>query len=56
MYKISYDGIEEIKDMMFYSGKYEGGMVVGKCPRFIVFANNPPIFEKMSADRWRVII
>lgn len=55
MYKISYDGIEEIKDMMFYSGKYEGGMVVGKCPRFIVFANNPPIFEKMSADRWRVI-
>lgn len=55
MKHISYDGIEEIKDMMFYSGKYEGGMVVGPCPRFIVFANDTPLIEMMSMDRWRVV-
>ena len=27
---LSYTGIEEVKDMFFFSGKYEGGMVCGK--------------------------
>lgn len=39
---ISWGGIEEIKDMFFYSGKYEGGMVSGKNPHLIIFANAPP--------------
>lgn len=51
---ISYAGIEEIKDMFFFSPKYEGGMVCGPEPHVIVFANEPPEDGKMSADRWVV--
>jgi len=52
--RVSYEGLENIKDMCFYSGKYEGGMVVGPCPHLIVFANFAPAYEKMSQDRWVV--
>lgn len=49
---LSYEGIENIKDMYFYSGKYEGGMVCGNPPHLFVFSNHPPNEEKMSEDRW----
>lgn len=52
---ISYTGLEEVKDMFFFSGKYEGGMVCGPNPHIIVMANAEPEREKMSDDRWRVI-
>lgn len=52
---VSWCGIEEIKDMFFYSGKYEGGMVCGRSPHVIIFANEEPPLEKMSNDRWKVI-
>ncbi|AXH73903.1 MAG: putative viral replication protein [Circoviridae sp.] len=45
-------GIEEIKNMFFFSGKYEGGMVSGPPPHVICFANVLPEFAEMSADRW----
>lgn len=51
---ISYEGLENIKDMMFYSGKYEGGQICGPCPQLIVMANFPPDETKLSADRWKV--
>jgi len=51
---VSYTGLEEIKDMFFYSGKYEGGMVCGKPPFLLVFANEEPVYEKMSSDRFIV--
>lgn len=51
---LNYEGIENIKDMYFYSGKYEGGQVCGNPPHLFVFANEPPILEKMSEDRWVV--
>lgn len=51
---ISYTGLEEIKDGLFFSGKYESGMVVTDNPHVIVFANEPPETDKMSADRWHV--
>lgn len=51
---ISYTGIEEIKDMFFYSGKYEGGMICGKSPHVLIFANSPPNKDRMSKDRWNV--
>lgn len=51
---LSYTGIESIKDMFFYCGKYEGGMVCGPEPRVIIFANEEPDYEKMSMDRWDV--
>lgn len=49
---ISYEGIENIKDMYFYSGKYEGGMICGANPHVFVFANEPPNINKLSGDRW----
>lgn len=52
---VSYSGIEEVKDMFFYSGKYEGGMICGNPPHVIVFANEEPDYDKMSNDRWNVV-
>ena len=49
---VSYEAIEKIKDGLFFSGKYEGGMVRYNRPHFIVFANEPPETERMSSDRW----
>lgn len=49
---ISYDGIESVKDMYFYSGKYEGGMICGNCPHVLIFANEPPDTSKLAHDRW----
>lgn len=49
---LSYPGIESVKDMFFYSGKYEGGMVDGNEPHVFVFANEYPDYDKMSPDRW----
>lgn len=48
-------GIEEIKNMFFYNGKYEGGMVSGPPPHVICFANCEPNYEEMSSDRWQVM-
>lgn len=52
---ISYTGIEEVKDMFFYSGKYEGGMVCGENPHVFIFSNEVPNISKMSKDRWKVV-
>jgi len=51
---LSYQGIEEIKNMFFYSGKYEGGMVCGRPPHLFIFANEYPNTEKCSLDRWKI--
>lgn len=51
---VSYTGLEEIKDMFFYSGKYEGGMVCGKNPHVLIFANEEPNYKTMSSDRFIV--
>lgn len=52
---ISYESMESIKDGLFYSGKYEGGMVIMNSPHVFVFANDEPNYEKLSRDRWNVI-
>lgn len=52
---VSYEAFENIKDMFFYSGKYEGGEICGNSPHLFIFANHPPDLEKMSADRWRIV-
>lgn len=51
---VSYEAMENCKDMYFYSGKYEGGAVCGNCPHVFVFANFAPDTSKMSEDRWKV--
>lgn len=49
---VCWGAIEKIKDGLFYSGKYEGGMVIMNCPHVICFANSPPDESKLSKDRW----
>lgn len=49
---ISWTGIEEVKDMFFHSGKYEGGQVCGPNPHFFIFANEEPELSNVSIDRW----
>ena len=49
---LSYEAIENVKDALFYSGKYEGGTVADACPHLFVFANFPPDETRMSTDRW----
>lgn len=51
---LSYPGIEQVKDGIFCSTKYESSMVVGNCPHVICFANFLPDKEKLSKDRWEI--
>jgi len=51
---VSIAGLECIKDMFFYSPKYEGGQVCGPSPHIICFANEEPEYHKLSADRLKV--
>lgn len=51
---LSYTGIEEVKDMLFYSGKYKGGMVCDKPIRFIIFSNDDLDYNELSPDRWKI--
>ncbi len=52
---LSIAGLESIKDMFFYCGKYEGGMICDRNPHVFVFANEEPIRDEMSQDRWQII-
>lgn len=52
---ISYAGIEEIKNGIFFSGKYESTQTIYDSPHVICFANHKPIMENMSSDRWNII-
>ena len=50
-----YRTIEAMKNAIFFSGKYDSGMVASVLPPHVcVFANVPPEREYMSKDRWRV--
>lgn len=51
---VSWTGIEEIKNMLFHSGKYEGDTINGNKPYVMVMMNQQPNFEDMSLDRWRI--
>jgi len=52
---ISYAGLEQIKNGMIFSAKYESGSKVFNPPHIVIFANFPPAFpERMSSDRWKI--
>lgn len=59
---VSFAGLEEVKDMFFFSGKYEGGMVCGRSPHILIFANSAPnlysddIIPKLRISEDRVIV
>ena len=52
---ISYGGIEEIKNGVFFSGKYESGQAIFPSPHILVFSNFPPDESCLSADRWDIV-
>ena len=51
---LNYGCLEQCKNGMMYSGKYEGGQCFFPIPHVIVFANEAPCYEKLSDDRWHV--
>lgn len=53
---LSFEAIESIKNGMFFSTKYESGMLIYNKPHIIIFSNYPPPIgeEKLSKDRWEV--
>ncbi len=52
---VDYEAIENVKNGLFFSAKYESKMVIYNPPHIIVFANVEPDKEKMSPDRWEVM-
>lgn len=50
----SYGGLEEVRNGLFCSTKYEAGMVLMNPPRMIVMANVEPEGDKWSSDRLKV--
>jgi hypothetical protein len=52
---IPYGTIEQLKNGIFFSGKYEASTHVINSPHVICFANYPPDKYKLSADRWNII-
>lgn len=51
---VSYEAIEAIKNGIFFSGKYESGMVIFNSPHVIIFANFRPDETALSTDRWNI--
>lgn len=47
-----YQLIEELKDGLLYSTKYEGGKKEIAIPHIIIFTNKYPNIDKLSKDRW----
>lgn len=51
---INYTALEEVKNGVFCSSKYESKMFVMNPPHIFCFANFEPNYDAVSADRWRV--
>lgn len=49
---VNYQAIEEVKNGMFFSTKYESGMTIFNQPHIIIFTNSEPDVTKLSNDRW----
>lgn len=53
---VSYSSIEEIKNGLMYSTKYESGMCIFNPPHIIIFANeHPKLDDTLSSDRWVIV-
>lgn len=52
---INYGCLEQLKNGLIYSGKYEGGVCVFESPHVIIMANENPDITKFSMDRWNII-
>ena len=52
--RVSYTGLEQVKNGLFSSTKYECCMVVMNSPHLLCFANDEPDMMAMSAHKWKV--
>ena len=52
---INYGLLEQLKNGLIMSGKYEGGTFVFPSPHVIVMSNSAPDLSKFSQDRWHLI-
>jgi hypothetical protein len=52
---VSYMGLEELKNGIFFSGKYESCQCIYNTPHVVCFANFPPNLGSLSSDRWNVV-
>lgn len=53
---ISYEGIEAVKNGIFYNTKYKSGQVIFDIPHVVCFSNFMPEIERLSKDRWEVMV
>lgn len=51
---VNYGCLEQLKNGLLYSGKYEGGKCIFENPHVIIFSNSDLEYDKMSKDRWRI--
>jgi len=49
---VNYGVLEDLKNGLVVSSKYEGGTFVFRTPHVIVFSNSEPDYNKFSLDRW----
>jgi len=49
-----YATLEKLKDGAIFSPKYDSQMKCFVPPHVVVFANYPPMMDKLSLDRWRI--
>lgn len=52
---VSYNAIEQLKDGLVFSSKYEGGTKIFNSPHVIIFANWLPDVTTLSKDRWNIV-
>lgn len=52
---VSYSGIEEIKNGLFFSTKYESNAIQYNRPHVICFSNQMPELNQLSRDRWNIV-
>jgi len=53
---VSYGAIEKIKNGYYMCAKYESKPIDRNPPHVIIFANFPPDIEKLSKDRWNIVL
>jgi len=51
---VSYGALEELKDGILFSPKYESTMMIFNPPHILVFANFEPDRDLISLDRWEI--
>ena len=51
---INYDTIEDVKNGMLTSTKYNGGFISFKSPHVVIFSNFYPDVDALSRDRWDI--